>query len=164
MKTTAVQNGRSAKGLGDYPSQMVSFERINSNSKNNWDFALFGRPGGAQVRAFRKSLQPGITTFFPVMRRKNCFSSRYVSNLVVFCSQLPSIVPGEGDETLPALIWTCCPRKSSPGPREVTFFLQNFLAAPEPRYSFPTFDAEHKNHIIVDWFKVVTTHGSRISE
>jgi len=56
------------------------------------------------VRAFRKSPQPGITTFFAVMRRKNWFSSRYVSNLVVFCSQLPSVVPGEGDETLPALI------------------------------------------------------------
>ena len=87
-----------------------------------------------------------------------------MSNLLVFCSKHPSTVPGEGDETLPALIWTCWPRKSSSGPRKVTFFLQNRLAAPEPRFSFPTFDAEHKNHIILDWFKVVTTHGSPISE
>ena len=162
--TTADQNGSRAKSLGDNPPQMVSFERINSNFKNNWDLAIFGPPDGALVRGFRKRPQPEITTFFAVMRRKNWFSSRYVSNLLVFCSKHPSTVPGEGDETLPALIWTCWPRKSSPGPRKVTFFLQNRLAAPEPRFSFPTFDAEHKNHIILDWFKVVTTHGSPISE
>jgi hypothetical protein len=81
-----------------------------------------------------------------------------------FCSKHPSIVPGEGDETLPALIWSCCTRKWSSGPREVNCFLQNCLAAPEPRFSFPIFNAEHKNQIIVDWFKLVTTHGTPISE
>jgi len=53
------------------------------------------------VRAFRKSPQPGITTFFAVMRR---IFSRYVSIPVVFCSQLPSVVPGEDAGPLPALI------------------------------------------------------------
>ena len=143
---------------------MASFEPINSNLKNAWDLAIFGQTDSAQVRAFRKSPRPEITTFFAVVRRKSWFSSRYVSNLLVFCSKHPSTVPGEGDETLPALIWTCWPRKLSSGPRKVTFFLQNRLAAPEPRFSFPTFDAEHRNHTILDWYKVVTTNGSSISE
>jgi hypothetical protein len=38
---------------------MAPFERFNSNSKNNWDLAIFGPPVGAQVMAFRKSLQQG---------------------------------------------------------------------------------------------------------
>ena len=65
---------------------------------------MFGPPDGALVRGFRKRPQPEITTFFAALRKKNLFSSRYVSNLVVFCSKHSSTVPGEGDETLPALI------------------------------------------------------------
>ena len=66
---------------------------------------------------FRWSPQPEITTYSAIMRRKNWFSSRYVSNHVVFCSQLPSTAQGEAIHPFPALKWTCCPRRSTPKPR-----------------------------------------------